>query len=130
MYTSPPGAYTRRFAASKISASTRLAAARLAMCAPVYKFRTMNLPGSRVQMTRAAVETDRIGARVQFDGADRRERPVIEKLDGLAAVGNEQPVRLPNGEYAVGSLEASDASQMLAGAQIEYLECAVILGRE
>jgi len=45
MYPSPPGAYTRRFATSKISASTRFGAARLAMCAPVSELSTMKPAG-------------------------------------------------------------------------------------
>src|SRR5882762_11666998 len=81
-------------------------------------------------MTRAPLDTDRTRPRVQLDGADRRECLGIEKLDALAAIGNQQPMRLRDWEDAVGGLETFDAAKMLTGVQIEHFEGAVILGRE
>src|SRR5205807_4508729 len=83
-----------------------------------------------VQMTATAVEPDRVGAGVQPEGARRGERPGIEELDPVAPVGNQQALRLRDEKDAVGRIEAADAPQMPAGTQIEYLERAVILGRE
>ena len=81
-------------------------------------------------MAATAVETDRVGARVQLYDSGRRERTCIEKLDAIAAVGDQQAVRLRDQKNAVGRLESANAPEVLAAAQLEHLERAVILGRE